>query len=71
MCDGGGTFLGILPKLKALNPTKITLQVGHAIQKQGIEKVAAIYDNVIITNSFYDLDLEDLPSNVKVTNVLY
>lgn len=70
LCDGGGTFLAIAPKLRDLNPTKLILCITHAIQKIGIEKVASVYDEVYITNSYTNWDKEELPKNVKVINVL-
>lgn len=70
LCDGGGTFCGIIKELRKLNPGKVILQVTHAIQKQGIEKVAALYDEVYITNSYHDWDKEDLPKNVHVTDII-
>ena len=70
LCDGGGTFLGIASKLDELKPSRKILKIAHAIQKIGIEKVSKVYDEVIITNSFYDWDLEDLPDNVTVLDVL-
>ena len=70
LCDGGGTFCGIIKELRKLNPSKVILQVTHAIQKQGIEKVAALYDEVYITNSYHDWNKEDLPKNVHVTDII-
>lgn len=70
LCDGGGTFIAIAPKLRELNPNKLILYVTHAIQKTGIEKVSEVYDEVYITNSYTDWDNYDLPNNVKVINVL-
>ncbi len=70
LCDGGGTFMGLEPKLRELNPTSLTLQVAHAIQLEGIKKVASVYDKVIITNSYADWDLIELPDNVEVVDVL-
>lgn len=69
LCDGGGTFCGIVKELRKLRPSKITLQVTHAIQRQGIEKVAALYDEVYITNSYYDWEKEGLPANVHVKDI--
>lgn len=66
LCDGGGTFLSIAPKLRELNPTELILCVTHAIQKVGIEKVAAVYDEVYISDSYADWDKEELPPNVSV-----
>ena len=67
LCDGGGTFIGIAELLrKELNLKSLTLAVTHAVQKGGIEKVAKVYDKVVITNSYKDWQNEDLPDNVKV-----
>ena len=57
-------------ELRKLNPGKVILQVTHAIQKQGIEKAASLYDEVYITNSYHDWDKEDLPKNVHVTDII-
>lgn len=70
LCDGGGTFCGIIKELRKLSPSKVILQVTHAIQKQGVERVAALYDEVYITNSYHDWDKEDLPENVFVTDII-
>lgn len=70
LIDGGGTFCGIAPLLREKNPASITLSVCHAIQLEGIKRVAEVYDQVIITNSYKDWELEDLPANVKVNDVL-
>lgn len=64
LCDGGGTFIGIANKLRELNPQKLILSVTHAVQREGIEKVSSVYDNVIVTNSY--TDWYNLPSNVYV-----
>ena len=67
LCDGGGTFIGISEKLrKELRPSELSLFVTHAIQKQGIEKVAKCYDKVFITNSYKNWSEEELPENVNV-----
>ena len=66
LCDGGGTFLGIEKVLRPLCPRAIVLGVTHAIQKKGIEKVASVYDKVLITNSYKNWEKEDLPHNVMV-----
>lgn len=70
LCDGGGTFLGIHEKLKELNPGEIELMVTHAIQEEGIRKVAKIYDKVRITNSYKDWDDEGCWEGEKPENVI-
>lgn len=69
LCDGGGTFVGLAPKLRELNPNTMSLLVTHAIQKQGIEKVAAVYDKVYITDSYKDWTKESLPASVTVFKI--
>lgn len=69
LCDGGGTFVGLAPKLIELQPKSLSLLVAHAIQKQGIEKVAAVYDKVYITDTYKDWTKESLPANVTVFKV--
>ena len=69
LCDGGGTFVGLAPKLRELNPNTLSLLVTHAIQKQGIEKVAAVYNKVYITDSYKDWAKESLPANVTVFKI--
>lgn len=66
LCDGGGTFVGLAPKLRELEPETLNLAVTHAVQLNGIKRVAEVYDNVYITNSYKGWDKEDLPSNVYV-----
>lgn len=70
LCDGGGTFVGLAPKLRELNPKSLSLLVTHAVQRKGIENVAAVYDKVCITNSYKDWDKEDLPKNVQVIDII-
>lgn len=70
LCDGGGTFIGIAPKLRELNPDKLRLVVVHAVQLKGIKRVAEAFDEVVITNTYEDWDRYELPDNVKVVKVL-
>lgn len=71
ICDGGGTFIGLADKLRELKPSKLTLMVTHAIQVEGIMKVAKAYDKVIITNSFNDWDsVFEREKNIEVIDVL-
>lgn len=69
LCDGGGTFIGIANMLKQLNPPSISLAVTHAIQLEGIRRVAEVYDEVWISNSFYDWGSVELPENVHVIDI--
>ncbi|MBD5381984.1 hypothetical protein [Clavibacter sp.] len=69
LCDGGGTFVGLAPKLRELEPKSLSLAVTHAVQLDGIKRVAEVYDKVYITNTYKEWQNEELPSNVKVLNV--
>ena len=69
LCDGGGTFCGIAPLIRKHNPKSLKLAVKHAIQKEGLLKVASVYDKVYITNSYKDWENEDLPNNVDVAKI--
>lgn len=66
LCDGGGTFLGIIKLLRELNPKSISLCLSHAVQREGLVKVANEYDDVYVTDSYKDWSTENLPSNVHV-----
>jgi ribose-phosphate pyrophosphokinase len=71
LCDGGGTFVGIASELRKLNPTKLRLVVTHAVNYDGILKVASVYDEVIITNSYKNWGTnETLPDNVRVIDII-
>lgn len=66
LCDGGGTFVGLAPKIRELKPKSLSLLVTHAVQRTGIESVAAVYDRVYITNTYKNWSEELLPDNVSV-----
>lgn len=69
LCDGGGTFLGIAPKIREFGCKSLSLLVTHAIQLSGIVKVAKAYNEVYITDSFDAWDAVGLPDNVHVFHV--
>lgn len=69
LCDGGGTFVGLAPKLRELAPKSLSLLVTHAVQLQGVEKVASAYDRVYIADTYKDWSKETLPNNVEVYRI--
>lgn len=69
LCDGGGTFVGLAPKLRELAPKSLSLLVTHAVQRAGIDRVAAYYDNVFITDTYKDWSSENLSDNVEVFRI--
>lgn len=54
LCDGGGTFVGLAPKLRELKPKSLSLFVTHAVNPTGINNVLEAYDHVYTTNSYCD-----------------
>lgn len=70
LCDGGATFMLVAKALDALKVESKELWVTHAIQLDGIKKVAQVYDTVVLSNSYKDWGAENLPENVKVINIL-
>lgn len=71
LCDGGRTFCGIAPLLREKNPSTIDLCVTHAVQKEGLCRVAKEYDHVYITNSYKDWEKEVLPDNITVNEITW
>lgn len=72
LCDGGGTFVGIAELLrKEYNPKELCLAVVHAVQEEGLKRVASVYDKVYITNSYRDWHKwSELPNNVHVQQIV-
>ena len=70
LCDGGGTFIGVGELLRKENIDKLSIFITHAIQKQGLEKLSKLYDEICITNSYNNWEAEELPSNVKVIKII-
>lgn len=57
ICDGGGTFLPIAEKLKALGADRVVLAVSHGIFSKGIvDLVGHGIEHFYTTNSFQDLN---------------
>lgn len=69
LCDGGSTFIGLAPELRKLNSKGLSLMVSHAVNEQGLLKVAEYYDKVYITDSYKDWDNISLPKNVIIYKV--
>lgn len=71
LCDGGGTFKGLAPKLREVKPKKLVLAISHAIQGNALIELAGLYDEVITTNSYNNWDAAGTlwPENIKVVNL--
>lgn len=69
LCDGGGTFLLALDKLKKKFPkAKFHLFVYHAVQEVGLQRVCAEFDTVTTTNSYADWGKLNIP-NLTILDV--
>jgi ribose-phosphate pyrophosphokinase len=71
LVDGGRTFIELAKLLKEKKANKIYLLVVHGIFSKGYKELSELYDLVISTNSYRDLEKEQLPSNFKIINVWY
>ncbi|WP_108801698.1 ribose-phosphate diphosphokinase [Aquimarina sp. Aq107] len=60
ICDGGGTFLGLATALKEKNARKLSLIVSHGIFSKGFEELNKSFDTVFTTNSFRDIEEENV-----------
>ena len=70
LCDGGGTFAGIAELLEKECPDRPkSIYVTHAVNARGIENMSKHYNNVYITDSYKDWQLEELPKNVTVIEI--
>lgn len=70
LIDGGRTFCGIAPLIREKGVRTLSIMACHAVQKEGIERVAALYDKVRITNSYFSWDSVELPKNVEVIDAV-
>ena len=55
ICDGGGTFLGLLAEIRKQTLAPVDLYVTHGIFSKGLQVLAG-FDNVYTTDSFYQGD---------------
>lgn len=71
LCDGGGTFLALAPILREFKPKELVLVVTHMIQESAIQKLTAVYDRVIFTDSYRDWSISTvLVPNAEVINIV-
>ena len=69
LCDGGGTFVGIVELLNEKYPNRPkSIFVTHAVNTKGIDNMSRYYDNVYITNSYRDWVA--CPENVTIIDVV-
>lgn len=68
LCDGGGTFLGLISVLKERNCGKVTLYVTHGLFSKGIKVFEGKVDHIITTNSF-DRGIKPECTDIKFTTL--
>jgi ribose-phosphate pyrophosphokinase len=52
ICDGGGTFVGLLEKIRETSSAPVDLYVTHGIFSKGLQVLEG-FDNIYTTDSFY------------------
>lgn len=69
ICDGGGTFLGLLEILKTKNPRTVNLYTTHGIYSKGLDVLCSNFDRVVSTNTYMH-DLPHKPTNYTMLEIL-
>ncbi len=69
ICDGGRTFTGIAEELKQKGAGNLILIVSHGIFSHGFEELFKHYSRIITTNSFRDIQNEEVEV-IKVEELL-
>ena len=69
ICDGGGTFIGLLDKIRETSSAPVDLYVTHGIFSKGLQVLEG-FDRIYTTDSFY---LDQLPlhgTHIKTLSLL-
>lgn len=70
ICDGGGTFIGLLEEFRKLMPdAPVDLYVTHGIFSKGLDPLHQ-FDNIYTTNSFYQPPESDLLTAAHTIDLL-
>lgn len=69
ICDGGGTFLGLLEILRLKEPKSVNLYTTHGIYSKGLDLLCSKFDRVVSTNTFLH-GLPTLPTNYTMLEIL-
>ena len=56
ICDGGGTFIGLVEALKKKNAGDLYLAVSHGIFSKGFEELSGSFKTIFTTDSFRDIE---------------
>lgn len=55
LCDGGGTFVGVAEAIRTVKPdAKLNINIVHAVNRDGLQRLSRTFDHVYITNSYRD-----------------
>jgi ribose-phosphate pyrophosphokinase len=68
ICDAGGTFIAIANEVRHMCAS-LTLAVTHGIFSKGVDYLAGLFDEIITTNSYANLDLQNKYSNIKIIRI--
>lgn len=69
LCDGGGTFVGIVKMLRELAPNrKCNIFVTHLVNPRGLANLCENFDKVVVTNSYKNWESND--NNFKCIDVI-
>jgi ribose-phosphate pyrophosphokinase len=68
ICDGGGTFIAIAKEVRH-KCEHLTLAITHGIFSKGFDYLAGLFDEIITTNSYASIDLQDKYSNLKIIKI--
>jgi ribose-phosphate pyrophosphokinase len=56
ICDGGGTFIGLVDALKKKNAGDLYLAVSHGIFSKGFDELTGSFKTIFTTDSFRDIE---------------
>lgn len=68
LCDGGGTFVGLVTEMRKHTQAPIDIYVTHAVNSKGIENLSKNFRRVFLTNSYKDWD--NLPENCTMFEIV-
>ncbi|MBL7704053.1 MAG: ribose-phosphate pyrophosphokinase [Taibaiella sp.] len=71
ICDGGGTFIGLAQSLKEKGVASLDIAVSHGIFSKGTGVLRPYFDKIYTTNSFNDIEAEDvLQLSLDITKII-
>lgn len=68
LCDGGGTFVGLVTEMRKHTQAPIDIFVTHMVNPKGLENLSKNFRRVFLTNSYKDWN--NLPENCTIFKVI-